>query len=146
MEITKIFTFDAAHHLTDYHGKCEHVHGHTYKLEITVEGPVQSNGLVLDFTILKNIVKNNILDKVDHFDLNTILKNPSSENLVIWMWEQISPFQEKVLEESSNPNLPESLKGYLEDTNNLDVKVNQVSLKEIKLWETGSSCLIYKGN
>jgi len=51
MLVTKDFNFDAAHFLTKYHGKCEHLHGHTYKLRVTVEGRVQENGLVLDFGI-----------------------------------------------------------------------------------------------
>ena len=75
MLVSKDFSFDAAHFLTQYHGKCEHLHGHTYKLRVTVEGKVQSNGLVIDFGILKKIVKEQILDKYDHRCFNDFFDN-----------------------------------------------------------------------
>ena len=57
LKVTKQFDFEAAHFLTKYHGKCERLHGHSYKLFVTVEGPLQENGMVIDFVILKKIVK-----------------------------------------------------------------------------------------
>ena len=53
IRITKIFTFDSAHQLEDYEGKCRQLHGHTYKLEVTVKGEMGENGMVFDFSILK---------------------------------------------------------------------------------------------
>lgn len=47
MLLKKIFTFDAAHHLTKYHGKCERPHGHTYKLVVTLEGEPDGEDMVL---------------------------------------------------------------------------------------------------
>lgn len=55
MKIAKEFTFDSAHFLKDYHGKCERMHGHTYKMRVTVEGEIQKNGLVMDFSEIKKI-------------------------------------------------------------------------------------------
>lgn len=66
MKITKIFTFDSSHMLDGHDGKCQNLHGHTYKLEITVsDDPVRGgpkDGMVMDFTDLKAIVKQHITD------------------------------------------------------------------------------------
>jgi len=90
MLISKDFTFDSAHFLTDYHGKCERMHGHTYKLRVTVEGEVQANGLVMDFVDLKRIVMERVIDKYDHQNLNDFFENPSAENMVIKFWEDLA--------------------------------------------------------
>jgi 6-pyruvoyltetrahydropterin/6-carboxytetrahydropterin synthase len=90
MIICKEFTFDAAHKLENYEGKCANLHGHTYRLQVFVKGPVQENGLVLDFVDLKRIVKENVLDKLDHKFINDVLKKQSSaENISIWIWDQL---------------------------------------------------------
>ena len=57
MIIIKEFDFDAAHYLPAYNGKCEHLHGHTYKLVVKVEGTPDHEGMVIDFIKLKNLVK-----------------------------------------------------------------------------------------
>ena len=80
MRVTKIFTFDSGHRLSDYEGKCKHLHGHTYHLEITIEGEVGDDGMVIDFGILKNKV-NSILDS--YFDHKTVLKRSDKLNEAI---------------------------------------------------------------
>ncbi|MEQ3662915.1 MAG: 6-carboxytetrahydropterin synthase [Flavobacterium sp.] len=117
IRITKQFTFETGHALYGYDGKCKNVHGHSYKLSVTVIGkPITdiSNvkyGMVIDFTDLKKIVKEEIVDNFDHatvFNKNTphielakelkdrghhvILVNyqPTSENMVIDFAEKIS--------------------------------------------------------
>ena len=57
MIIIKEFDFDAAHYLPAYNGKCEHLHGHTYKLVVKVEGTPDHEGMVIDFIKLKKLVK-----------------------------------------------------------------------------------------
>lgn len=89
MLVSKEFTFDAAHFLTKYHGKCENLHGHTYKLRVTVEGEVQEDGMVIDFLILKKIVKEKILDKFDHHSLNDFFENPSAEIVAKFIWDEL---------------------------------------------------------
>lgn len=90
INITKVFTFDCAHHLNDYEGKCKHIHGHTYKLEVTVKGTTDKNGLVIDFHDLNDIVENKIIEKVDHKYLNEIFEfNPTCENLGLWIWDEL---------------------------------------------------------
>ena len=66
MKITKTFTWDMAHRLTNHKGKCYNLHGHTYKAEITIAGDIDKNGFVMDFGDLKEIVKNSLLDEFDH--------------------------------------------------------------------------------
>ncbi|MFA5793142.1 MAG: 6-carboxytetrahydropterin synthase QueD [Candidatus Gracilibacteria bacterium] len=89
MLVSKEFTFDSAHYLTAYHGKCERLHGHTYKLRVTVEGAVSKEGMVVDFCELKALVGRLVVDKLDHQSLNDFFKNPSAENMVIWMWKEL---------------------------------------------------------
>lgn len=90
MLVTKEFTFEAAHNLLNYSGKCERLHGHTYRLLVTVNYPVGENGLAYDFTDLKRIVKEKVVDRVDHTYLNDLLTQSSVEYLAIWVWNQLS--------------------------------------------------------
>ncbi|APT74198.1 6-pyruvoyl tetrahydropterin synthase [Thermosipho melanesiensis] len=89
MFVTKEFTFDAAHNLIKYHGKCEKLHGHTYKLLVTVAGKKDEEGMVIDFLELKKIVKENVLNILDHSYINEIIEQPSAENIAEWIWERL---------------------------------------------------------
>ncbi len=72
IRLTKIFTFEMAHALPGYEGDCKNLHGHSYRLEITVRGlPLHrpghpNDGMVMDFKDLKKIVKRAVLDDFDH--------------------------------------------------------------------------------
>jgi 6-pyruvoyltetrahydropterin/6-carboxytetrahydropterin synthase len=112
--LTKEFTFDAAHHLEPYEGKCAYAHGHTYKLQVTVKGvPNDTTGLLIDFNKLKEVV-NQHLDKLDHNYLNEFFTfTTSCENMIKWLWA--------VLDE-------EFVKRYI-----------ACDLYELKLWETPTS-------
>jgi len=146
MKVTKEFTFDAAHFLTRYHGACERMHGHTYRLRVTVEGDVQENGLVIDFAILKKIVKDMVLDKLDHQVINDILPNPSAELMTIWIWDQLSDLQSLLKKEIDNPNLDDEIKKYLQNPEEGKKDVpSKVRLYEIVLYETPTSCVSYRG-
>jgi 6-pyruvoyltetrahydropterin/6-carboxytetrahydropterin synthase len=73
--------FDAAHRLPNYDGKCSRVHGHTYDVEVVLEGPVDDeSGFLMDFYDLKRILKS-VLSELDHRDLNEILPNPTTEKI-----------------------------------------------------------------
>ena len=78
MKVGVIEHFDSMH-LLPGHKKCGVPHGHTYRVEVTVEGPVV-NGMVIDFDILKKNLRE-LLKTFDHVDLNTILQFPSCENI-----------------------------------------------------------------
>lgn len=80
IRITKQFNFETGHALYGYDGKCKNVHGHSYKLSVTVSGaPISDSthvkfGMVIDFSDLKKIVKEEIVDLFDHatvFNQNT---------------------------------------------------------------------------
>ncbi len=135
IRITREFSFEGAHALGGYDGKCCHIHGHSYRMAVTVSGnPIEDDnspkrGMVLDFTDLKKIVNENIIDKFDHAlvmkegallaeDIGRVYGNvvtvdfqPTSEMLVIHFADIVKSL------------LPEG-----------------IQLHSIKLWETEKSC------
>ena len=95
--ITSHFSFDAAHYLPGHEGKCQNLHGHTYKLEVTIgrdsliEGG-SSDGMVMDFGALKPIVHKLIIDPLDHHCLNELLPyRPTAENMVNHFFDVLEP-------------------------------------------------------
>jgi len=104
MLVTKRFRFDSAHHLPGYPGKCALPHGHGYRLEVTVAGPIREDGLVYDFYDLKRIVKERVIERLDHRDLNDLLEVPSAENIAVWIWDELRdlPLHEIRLHESED--------------------------------------------
>ena len=90
MRVSKVFSFDSAHFLPSYHGKCETLHGHTYRLVVTVAGVPDAEGMVIDFILLKKIVQEEVLSVLDHSLLNDILPQPTAENIAKWVWQRIS--------------------------------------------------------
>lgn len=119
MKVTKEFTFDSAHKLIDYDGPCSRLHGHTYKLQVTVEGKVDTSGMVIDFVILKKIVTKFVLSKLDHQYINDIISQPTAENMVLWIWDQLF---ESIQKENK-----------------------EIRLSVIRLWETPNSFAEYSG-
>ncbi|WP_439241212.1 6-carboxytetrahydropterin synthase QueD [Lonepinella sp. BR2474] len=69
-KVSKEFSFDMAHILDGHDGKCQNLHGHTYKLQVEVSGDLVADGakkgMVIDFTDVKTVVKHAILDPMDH--------------------------------------------------------------------------------
>jgi 6-pyruvoyltetrahydropterin/6-carboxytetrahydropterin synthase len=88
--VTCSFTFEAAHRLAWHPGKCRNLHGHSYRLEVTVAGPLDSNGVVVDFDLLTEIVGREVIEQWDHRDLNQILDNPTAELLAHRAWELLT--------------------------------------------------------
>ncbi len=115
ISITKEFEFHAAHHLPDHPGKCKDVHGHSYRLQIQISGPIKDKGpetgMVMDFGTLKAVVNEHVVEKLDHKDLNLIWRNPTAENMV------------------------GDIAGWLE----VILKTLEVKLEFVRLWETNTS-------
>lgn len=89
MFLKKDFTFDAAHFLTKYHGKCENLHGHTYYLSITVKGNPGKDGMIVDFNDFENLVREHILTQLDHQNLNERFPNPTTEIVAQWVYDKM---------------------------------------------------------
>lgn len=87
-------TFSAGHALRGYRGKCENVHGHNYRVRVTVEGPqLDSIGLLCDFTEIKRVVRE-VIAGLDHQFINDLPAfrsvNPSAENLAKYFYDQVA--------------------------------------------------------
>lgn len=118
IKLSKDFSFDAAHNLKDYHGKCEKLHGHTYRLRVTLQGEPRSNGMILDFGELQKIVQSNVLNLLDHSYLNDLIEQTTAENIIRWIWEKLE----------------------------IPLKGENYRLYELVLWETDTSFVTYSRN
>ena len=87
--VTRSFTFEAAHQLPWHPGRCRNLHGHSYRLEVTVEGGVDENGVVLDFDDLKTVVQREVVDAYDHSFLNDLVENPTAELIAADAWKRL---------------------------------------------------------
>ncbi len=92
-KITSTSCFSAAHHLRGYRGKCEELHGHNWKVEVSLSSKsLDKIGMIADFKDIKAILKR-VLEKLDHKDLNNISYfkkvNPTSENIARYIFDEI---------------------------------------------------------
>jgi 6-pyruvoyltetrahydropterin/6-carboxytetrahydropterin synthase len=111
--------FSGAHRLREYRGKCENLHGHNWKVELTVAAAdIGDDGLVLDFKELKNVLKD-VLDGLDHRYLNAIRyfkrHNPTSEHMAAYIFGRVK----------------RRLSG------------RGVSVRRVTVWETDRQCASY---
>jgi 6-pyruvoyltetrahydropterin/6-carboxytetrahydropterin synthase len=95
MEIFKVFTIEAAHRLPHVPAghKCGRLHGHSFQIEVHVEGPLDTNlGWVIDFADIKGAFRP-LEEQIDHSYLNEVdgLENPTSENIARWIWRRLKP-------------------------------------------------------
>ena len=95
VELTKEYRFEAAHrlpHVPEGH-KCARVHGHSYKVEITVAGPIDpTTGWLIDFGVMDDEWAE-LFARFDHHNLNDVpgLENSTCENIAIYMWRALRP-------------------------------------------------------
>jgi 6-pyruvoyltetrahydropterin/6-carboxytetrahydropterin synthase len=120
-EITVLSHFSGAHRLRYLHGKCEELHGHNWKVEVTVASDrLNKEGVAIDFQILKQKVEK-VLKTLDHTYLNDLPyfsgEEPSSENIARYIFN----------------NLKRELKAF------------RVSLKRVTAWESETACATYLG-
>jgi 6-pyruvoyltetrahydropterin/6-carboxytetrahydropterin synthase len=91
-EVTVEAHFSSGHFLREYYGKCENPHGHNYRVLVTLAGAdLERNGLLLDFKILKDILKP-VVNYLDHHMINELppfdVVNPSAENLAKYFFDE----------------------------------------------------------
>ena len=134
LQITKIFRFEMAHAVFGYKGKCQHIHGHSYVLHVSVtdqttpDNFIASPGFIIDFKEIKKIVTHKVVDHLDHkliLSKAYLQKKPEFdglENLIIWDFE---PSAENILLFIKNTLVNEFPK--------------EIKLKKLLLYETKSS-------
>jgi len=120
-EVTVEQTFAAGHALRNYKGKCENVHGHNYRVRITVQGEqLDSTGLLVDFLDVKSLI-GGVIDYLDHQFINDLPPfdelNPSAENIAKYFYDRVS--------------------GELK--NEIPVRIS-----EVRIWETDTSSAVYR--
>jgi 6-pyruvoyltetrahydropterin/6-carboxytetrahydropterin synthase len=119
-EVSVEQTFAAGHALRNYHGKCENVHGHNYKVRVTVAGErLDETGLLVDFVEIKRLMSAAI-DYLDHRFINDLAPfdeiNPSAENIAKYFYDRVSG----------------------------GIGANGVRVAEVKIWETDTSSAVYR--
>ncbi len=123
-EVSVEETFAAGHALRNYHGKCENVHGHNYRVRVIIEGTdLDDAGLLVDFVELKRLLRATI-ERLDHRFLNDIAPfdklNPSAENMARYFYQEMS----------------HGLGG--------GARQNPVRVAEVKIWETDTATATYR--
>lgn len=134
ISITKKIEFETAHRLSDYNGPCREIHGHTYKLEMTISGPVQEEtDMVLDFKILKKILKSAVLNHLDHA---LILKdNPENHRI-------LENYSGKITWMSTEPSVERMLLFLADAISRL--LPQPTCLESLQLYETSNSYATWK--
>src|SRR6202453_3245840 len=122
-EVSVDETFAAAHNLRGYKGKCENLHGHNYKVRVTLSGKeVDSVGLLYDFVHLKQVIQE-VIRSLDHKYLNELppfdTLNPSAENIARHIYDRTA---------QQLPNAP-----------------NAAAISSVTVWETETSAATYRG-
>lgn len=120
-EVSVEQTFAAGHALRNYHGKCENVHGHNYRVRITVAGEqLDDTGLLVDFLEIKRLM-GAVADYLDHRFINDLppfdTLNPSAENIARYFHDRV------------NQGL---------------AAATPVRISEVKIWETETSAAVYR--
>jgi len=113
-------TFSAAHRIEEYHGKCEDLHGHNFRVEVLFKGEkLGPGGMLVDFKILKNLLKD-ILNTLDHKYLNEIAffkeRACSSEYIAVYIYEEFKRL----------------------------IKHLNITLDEVRVWESENAYASYK--
>ncbi len=121
-EVKVVCDFSAAHMLRNFKGKCEHLHGHNWKIEVVIRGSrLNESEILLDFGELKETTRN-ILNELDHKFLNDLEyfkeHNPSSENIARYIFQELSK----------------------------RLNTERVWVYSVSAWESPNSCATYYGN
>jgi 6-pyruvoyltetrahydropterin/6-carboxytetrahydropterin synthase len=121
-EVSVDQTFAAGHALRNYKGRCENVHGHNFRVQVTIEGErLDDTGMLVDFLDVKRSMQE-VIERLDHQFLNDIppfdVKNPSAENIAEHFYETMS--------------------------RDLDKNPVAIRIREVKVWETEIQSATYR--
>ncbi len=137
MKIAKEFRWEMGHRLPDHFGKCKNIHGHSYKMMVELEGELDSNGMIIDYYVVKEIIEP-IVEKLDHsFMVNQkdnmvieFLEKLNSKKVVVDFDSTVENITRYLITEIKKAKLPSNVKGikvrvcetpddYAEETTNL---------------------------
>jgi 6-pyruvoyltetrahydropterin/6-carboxytetrahydropterin synthase len=121
-EVSVEQSFAAGHALRNYKGACENVHGHNFKIQVTIEGQeLDGTGMLVDFLDVKQSMRD-VIARLDHRFLNDVppfdVKNPSAENIAEYFYEEL--------------------------TTGLVANPVPVRVREVKVWETDIQSATYR--
>lgn len=140
MNITRIFTFDAAHMLDTHDGKCRNLHGHTYRLEVTLSGSLiqggAKDGMVCDFSDVKHDIEQHIISRFDHALLYD--SNNANECELAALLEQWGKKTLRLPCRTTAENMAAYIYHTLEDA--------KLPVSHIRLWETPNAYCDYSGS
>jgi 6-pyruvoyltetrahydropterin/6-carboxytetrahydropterin synthase len=140
IRVTKSFTFEMAHALLGYDGDCRNIHGHSYKLSVTLRGqPLHqpghpNDGMVMDFKHLKKLVKASILDIYDH---SLVLNEATPRTIIV----ELAKHYEKLVTLPFQPTCENMLLEFVEKLQG-DLP-DSVELCEVELFETATSKAVW---
>ncbi|MCX2740748.1 6-pyruvoyl trahydropterin synthase family protein [Pontibacter anaerobius] len=136
IRLTRLFTFETAHALLNYDGPCRRIHGHSYKLEVTVMGtPLveeehPKNGMVMDFGDLKQLVQEHIIRQFDHA---LVLSQGTPDDLL----EPLRKYEHNLVLTPYQPTCENMLIDFQHRLQR--ILPDHVQLHHLKLWETQNS-------
>lgn len=138
MKVTKEITFDSAHMLSNYNGKCHNLHGHTYKLQVSLEGPIciegNSRGMVMDFNELKQYLEV-IKDTFDHAIIFSDAENRRCAEDELYKWAVQWDMNYVVVHgKCTSETMVEYIKEMLNDL----ISIQGLTIS-VRLWETPTS-------
>lgn len=136
LSVTKVFQFEAAHAISNHNGPCRHIHGHSYKLHVTVTSArLNDLGMIMDFGELKEVVNKAVISRFDHALIlsrtgshaATLAANAAEGKLVLLEAEPTAEYLLDVIVAGLRSLLPAG-----------------VSLLRLELWETSTSCATWE--
>ena len=149
ISITKEFTWDMAHMLSDYSGLCSNLHGHTYKMHVEVcrndnliTNSLHLDGMVLDFSQIKRIVHDKIIDSIDHAFMYWDKSNDEVEQDIAKL---LISKGKKVYSVSYRTTVEQMANHFFEILSKEFLNYN-IIVKKIKIWETPTSFAEVRGD
>lgn len=137
VEVTREATFDSAHMLSYYNGKCNNLHGHTYKVRVTIKSTdvCKANGMVVDFNNMKGILDDTVMKNFDHAFIASgkEYREPAETSILEVLKKNCLKFYELQDRKSTSENIALTIKEQVEN------QLNNQYMVKVDLWETPNS-------